>query len=103
MKTIILDFILDIFPTTKDEASRCLNKATIIIFDSINILVADDEYVYYFGSKQKGENTLKFFYKYRSFISGKKAFVRDEKIIEVFTKKLIGISADKKSVGIVLK
>ena len=93
MKAPIFEFILENFKgSTKEEIVRCLNKSTIIVFDNINILVANKEYVYYFGSTATPLNIVKFYYKFRHLISGKIAFTRDEKILKIMAKEILGVA-----------
>ncbi len=97
MTAPIFEFILENFNnTSRENIVRCLNKATIIIFDNINVLVADEEYVYYFGSRAAPLNTVKFYYRFKHLISGKKSYTWNKKIIKVMAKETIQKMPDGK-------
>jgi hypothetical protein len=74
----IVQYILDNFQgSTPKEITRCLNKATIIVFDTDGVLVADDMYIYYFGTtakKRKSKKFYKFYKKHSNHLLGKYFF-----------------------------
>lgn len=56
----LIPFILSIDPTADAETiRRCIRKATIVLkYDGI-YLIADDEYIYYFGAKESSRTHSK--------------------------------------------
>lgn len=97
----IVKYILDNFQDSNTkEITRCLNKATIIVFDNTSILVADKEYVYYFGSTASTLNTVKFYRKTKHLISGKVSYTKNRKIVKAMARQVIGTANDGTTVCI---
>jgi hypothetical protein len=95
MKAKVVQFILDNFDnSTSSEIIRCLNKATIIVFNNKSVIVADENYVYYAGSILNTKDTVKWYHNYKHLLSGKKSYTKNIKIIKVMAKDIIGVSKD---------
>jgi hypothetical protein len=93
MKAKIVQFILDNFDnSTSSEIVRCLNKATIIMYDNRSVIIADDNYVYYFGSTLNPKDTVSWYRTYKHLLSGKKSYTTNPKILKVMAKEIIGMS-----------
>lgn len=68
-------FLLHLFGKLESEETilRCLNKATCVIYDSKNILVCDDEWIYFYGTiLPTNKNSYKFYSSVKHLMVGKK-------------------------------
>ena len=94
----IVDFMLSLFSDTEDEIKRCLNKATIVVYDGTHILVADNKYIYYAGSTNRKSKSYYGFYKfYKSKMINKILFASKEDL-EQYKKRcvIVGKSSNGK-------
>lgn len=91
MKAKIVQFILDNFKnSTSSEVIRLINKSTIIVFKNNNILLADDNYIFAYGS---------FGGKFKSFHKENSKYLKDKlfytKNIHYFKNHSVLIDGDK--------
>jgi hypothetical protein len=92
----LIETILDVDKTADyDSIIRCLDKATIILFYDGVYLVADDTYIYYFGSIKGSRNKSKlgvFVKTFRYLVEGKLFYSKD---ITPFKRKTTVIDSSK--------
>lgn len=57
----LIQFLCSMFDD-KEEILKCLDISTIIDFDNTNVLIANDNYIFYFGSLKPKTKQFKEFY-----------------------------------------
>lgn len=56
----------------REEIVRCLNKATLIVYDGENCIVGDDIYIYYFATTaNRTKKFYKFYHQYEKYMDKK--------------------------------
>jgi hypothetical protein len=78
---------------TVEEVSKCLNKATIVIFRDGMYIVADDEYIYYFGAIESSRVPSKlgvFLKEVGKYAAGKKYYTKDNSVFYRRSKHIEG-------------
>jgi hypothetical protein len=74
-----VDFILSMLPRENSNTiRRCLKKATILERDEYSILVADDEWIYYYAtSKPMSKIAYKFYALHQHLMVGKRLIAKN--------------------------
>ena len=88
--SLLQDILLRVKGSSIEEVVRCLDKASIIIYQDGIFLVADKDYIYYFGSNVKGRKLGEFVKKYKYLASGKIFYSEN---IEPFKRKVSRVDA----------
>jgi hypothetical protein len=75
---MMVNFILENFDTTKEKVFSCMLKSNIVVFKNNMVLMADDKFIYYFGSNiPKTKEFYNFYQENRHHLLGKRLYSKD--------------------------